>query len=224
MNLGPIVDGWTARPHPEPVTLTGAWVDVLPLSEAHFADLFATTCAPTPDLWTYRPIERPTSLATLWMHLAGVLADPGAVTFALRPRTGPSAGTVAGVASYLRIEPAHGQVEVGGILLGHGLARTAAGTEAIHLLIRHAFDDLGYRRFEWKCDAGNEPSRRAAARLGFGYEGTFRQHMVVKGRNRDTAWFSITDGEWPAIRAEHERWLAPDNFHPDGRQRTPLLV
>jgi RimJ/RimL family protein N-acetyltransferase len=172
--------------------------------------------------WTYRPIGKPTSLATLWMHLADAVQSPVDLSFAVVPREGPSAGKAAGVASYLRIEPAHGQVEVGGILLGQTLARTRAATEAIHVLMRHAFDDLGYRRFEWKCDSLNEPSRRAAERLGFSHEGTFRSHMVVKGRNRDTDWFSVTDAEWPEIRARHEDWLNPANFDADGQQKSAL--
>ena len=223
MAVGDAVPGWVPRPRPEPVRLEGRYVDLDPLSSAHYADLLATTCGPDDDgLWTYRPVDRPTSLATLWMHLAAIVDSPTDVSFALVPREGPSAGRAAGVASYLRIEPAHGQVEVGGILLGAGLRRTRAGTEAIHLLMRHALDDLGYRRFEWKCDSLNEPSRHAAARLGFTPEGTFRNHMVVKGRNRDTDWFSVTDAEWPAVRARHEAWLDPANFDEAGQQRTAL--
>ncbi|TIC87979.1 GNAT family N-acetyltransferase [Nocardioides sp. GY 10113] len=221
--VGAPVPGWQPRPRPEPVTLAGVHVRVEPLTSARYSDLYAATCGDgDDDLWTYRPVDRPTSLPTLWMHLAGVLGSPTDVTFALVPTTGPAAGTAAGIASYLRVEPAHGQIEVGGILLSRVLQRTAAATEAIHLLMRHAFDDLGYRRFEWKCDSLNEPSRRAAARLGFAYEGRFRNHLVVKGRNRDTDWFSVTDAEWPAVRAAHERWLDPANFDDRGRQRAAL--
>jgi len=111
---------------------------------------------------------------------------------------------------------------VGSIIYARRLQRTPITTEATHLLARHVFDDLGYRRFEWKCDSHNEPSRRAAVRLGFTYEGRFRHAMVYRDRNRDTDWFSITDAEWPAIRAAHERWLDPANFDPDGHQLTPL--
>jgi len=223
MAVGEAVPGWVPRPRPEPVRLEGRYVDLEPLSSAHYADLFAATCGPDDDgLWTYRPVERPTSLAALWMHLAGIVDSPVDVSFALVPREGPSAGRAAGVASYLRIEPAHGQIEVGGILLGAGLRRTRAATEAVHLLMRHAFDTLGYRRFEWKCDSLNEPSRWAARRLGFVPEGTFRNHMVVKGHNRDTDWFSVTDAEWPAVRARHEAWLDPANFGADGGQREAL--
>src|SRR3954451_14589660 len=156
------------------------------------------------------------------MHLAAVLDSPVDVTFTIVPTEDEHAGLPAGLASYLRIEPATGQVEVGGVLLAKALQRTRAATEAIHLLMRHAFDDLGYRRFEWKCDSLNEPSRRAAARLGFRYEGRFRHHMVTKGRNRDTDWFAVTDSEWPAVRAAHEAWLDPSNFDQDRRQVTSL--
>jgi RimJ/RimL family protein N-acetyltransferase len=221
--VGDPVPGWEPRPRPQPVVLAGRYARVVPLSSAHYAELYRALCGPDDDdLWTYRPVERPRSLPELWMHLAGVLESPVDVTFALVPEEGPYAGRPAGIASYLRIDPATGQVEVGGIVLAHGLQRTRAATEALHLLMRHALDDLGYRRFEWKCDSLNEPSRRAAARLGFTYEGRFRNHLVVKGRNRDTDWFSVTDAEWPAVRDAHERWLDPANFDADGRQRTAL--
>jgi RimJ/RimL family protein N-acetyltransferase len=223
--VGDVVPGWEPRPAPEPVTLDGHYIKVVPLSSVHYSDLYDAVCGPGDDgLWTYRPIPRPTSLAALWMHLAGLVDSPVDLTFALVPAEGEHAGRAAGIASYLRIDPKHGQVEVGGILFSKGLQRTRAATEAIHLLMRHAFDDLGYRRFEWKCDSLNEPSRRAAGRLGFAYEGRFRNHMVAQGRNRDTDWFSVTDGEWPTVRTAHERWLDPANFDDTGRQRTSLRV
>jgi RimJ/RimL family protein N-acetyltransferase len=122
----------------------------------------------------------------------------------------------------LRIEPAHRSIEVGWILYAPALQRTVGATEAMYLLAKHAFEDLGYRRYEWKCDALNAPSRRAALRLGFTFEGIFRQHMIVKGRNRDSAWFSLLDTEWPARRDAFERWLDPANFDAQGRQRVAL--
>jgi RimJ/RimL family protein N-acetyltransferase len=128
----------------------------------------------------------------------------------------------AGFASYMRMEPAHGVVEVGNILLSPALQRTRAATEAMFLMARHIFDDLGYRRYEWKCNALNEPSRRAAQRLGFTFEGIFRQHMVIKGCNRDTAWFAMLDCDWPARRQAFERWLHSSNFDLSGRQRQSL--
>ena len=219
--VGDPVPGWEPRPTPEPVTLVGNHVRVEPLSSAHYADLFAALCGADDDpLWTYRPIAKPTSLPTLWMHLADVVSSD--LTFALVPLKGEHAGRASGFASYMRVEPRTGQVEVAGVLLSRVLQRTRAATEAIHLLMRHAFDDLGYRRFEWKCDSLNEPSRRAATRLGFVYEGRFRNHMVTQGRNRDTDWYSVTDAEWPTVRAAHEAWLDPANFDTDGRQLTAL--
>jgi RimJ/RimL family protein N-acetyltransferase len=127
-------------------------------------------------------------------------------------------GRAVGVASYLRITPEHGVIEIGNIWFGQSLQRTPQATEAIYLLAQHVFHDLGYRRLEWKCNALNEPSRRAAARFGFTFEGVFRKHMVVKDRNRDTAWFAMTDDEWPEIGAAFRDWLAPENFDADGKQ------
>jgi hypothetical protein len=132
-----------------------------------------------------------------------------------------SSGKAGGVASYMRIDPANGCIEVGGIKLTPLVARKPAMTEAMHLMMKNAFD-LGYRRHEWKCDALNLPSRAAAQRFGFSYEGCFQQAVIYKNRNRDTAWFSITDLEWPAIRAAHEQWLAPENFDAQGRQKSSL--
>ena len=127
-----------------------------------------------------------------------------------------------GLASYLRIDPVNRVIEVGHILFTPALQRTAGGTEAMYLMARHAFEDLGYRRYEWKCNALNDPSRRAALRLGFQFEGIFRQHMIVKGRNRDTAWFAMLDSEWPARKAAFDRWLEPSNFDAEGRQKRSL--
>jgi RimJ/RimL family protein N-acetyltransferase len=131
-------------------------------------------------------------------------------------------GLAAGYASYLRIEPVHRCIEVGNILYTPRLQQTVGATEAMYLMARHVFDDLGYRRYEWKCNALNAPSRRAAPRLGFIFEGIFRQHMIVKGRNRNTAWYSILDSEWPDRKANFERWLDPGNFGVDGRQKVSL--
>jgi len=133
-----------------------------------------------------------------------------------------ASGRCEGRQALMRIVPEHGVIEIGSILWGPAIARTRVATEAFFLAARYAFDALGYRRFEWKCNALNEPSRRAAARFGFTYEGTFRQHMLVKGESRDTAWFSIIDREWPALEAAFERWLAPSNFDAAGRQKRRL--
>jgi RimJ/RimL family protein N-acetyltransferase len=131
-------------------------------------------------------------------------------------------GLATGSASYMRIDPPNGSIEVGAVMYSPRLQRTPAATEAMYLMMRRVFDELGYRRYEWKCDALNEPSIKAAGRLGFQYEGTFRQSNVVKGRNRDTAWFSVIDREWPRLKAAFESWLSPDNFEADGKQRQSL--
>ena len=217
--VGDLLPDWSPRARPAPVRLEGRYVAVEPLGVQHAADLLRAVCGPDDrSLWTYRPTEPPADLAEMTELVERTLADPSLLTFVLVP-AGRSAE---GIASYTRIEPATGQVEVAGVLYARSLQRTQAATEAIHLLMRHAFDELGYRRFEWKCDSLNEPSRRAAARLGFTYEGRFRNHMVTKGRNRDTDWFTVTDTEWPDVRAAHERWLDPANFDAEGRQRTSL--
>jgi RimJ/RimL family protein N-acetyltransferase len=201
------------------VTLAGRYVVVEPLAVSHAVALLDSVCGPDDrPLWTYRPTEPPGDLDEMTELIATTLAAPDLLTFALRPE-----GRAAeGIASLTRIDPATGQVEVAGVLFARTLQRTRAATEAIHLLMRYAFDDLRYRRFEWKCDALNEPSRRAAVRLGFTYEGRFRNHMVTKGRNRDTDWFSVIDAEWSAVRAAHEAWLDPANFDESGSQRTSL--
>jgi RimJ/RimL family protein N-acetyltransferase len=172
--------------------------------------------------------------AALWTYLAyGPFADQGAFAAWLDERAGSqdplffaivdlASGEAAGMASYLNIAPANGAVEIGHIWFAPSLQKSRAASEAIYLLARHVFDELGYRRLEWKCDALNAPSIRAARRFGFSYEGTFRQHMVVKGRNRDTAWFALLDRDWPLRRAAFERWLAPENFDEGGRQRVAL--
>jgi len=131
-------------------------------------------------------------------------------------------GLALGLAAYMRITPEHRVIEVGNILFSRRLQKTAAATEAMYLMARHAFEGLGYRRYEWKCDSVNEPSRQAALRLGFQLEGIFRQHMIVKGRNRDTAWYSMLDTEWPLCKAVFETWLAPVNFDEAGRQKLSL--
>ena len=133
-----------------------------------------------------------------------------------------NAGRAVGIATLMEIRPAMRAIEVGHIVYSPALQRTALATEAQYLLARYAFETLGYRRYEWKCNALNAASRRAALRFGFTFEGILRQHMIAKGRNRDTAWYSMLDSEWPARKAAFERWLAPDNFDADGHQKTPL--
>ena len=159
-----------------------------------------------------------TSQADLTRDIAKKQAAQDSIFFAIIPSATDKA---AGYASFMRMKPAHGVIEVGNIMLSPSLQRTTAATESMYLMARHVFD-LGYRRYEWKCNAQNLPSRRAALRYGFTYEGIFRQHVVVKGRNRDTAWFSMLDCEWPARKTAFEAWLHPANFTPEGDQRSQL--
>ncbi len=212
---------WTPRQMPVPVVLTGRYVTVSGLERHHADALYDALARPEDDaLWTYRFDERPQHREAMVVAVAGMLAHPTDVTFVLTPEgRGPG-----GLATLMRTDAVNGTVEVGSIILARSLQRTPASTEAMYLLANHVFDELGYRRYEWKCDALNEPSRVAAVRLGFTYEGRFRNAMVYKGRNRDTDWFSITDGEWPRIRAAHEAWLDPANFDESGRQLTRLAV
>ena len=199
--------------------LPGDRVRLEPLDpERHAEDLHAAA-AGDPRLWDYLPYGPFADAGELRAHLARQASSGDPLFFAV---VDTGTGRACGVVSYLRIEPEHACIEIGHIWFGASLQRTPAATETIYLLARHAFDDLGNRRLEWKCDAANARSRRAAERFGFTFEGVFRQHMIVKGRNRDTAWFSIVDGEWPAVRAAFEAWLRPENFDADGRQRTPL--
>lgn len=223
--VGDPVEDWQPRPWPPPVILEGRYVRVEPLTVDHADPLRHATCGPLDDdLWTYRQQERPTSIEAMADLVAGMLTHEGteSATSVFVPVEDEAVDLAAGLASYLRVDRANGSIELGGILLGRRLQRTRAATEALHLLIRHAFESLGYRRLEWKCDSLNEPSRRAAARLGLGYEGRFRNHLITKGRNRDTDWFALTDAAWPAVRAAHEQWLDPANFDDDGTQRTAL--
>ena len=219
--LGAEVD-WTPVERPSRTPLHGSHVLLRPVGAAVDAeDLYAVSHPPDgdPAIWTYLgygPYEDPGDMRRL-LDWAESSDDP--LFFALvdladeRP---------AGMASYLRIEPEFGVIEIGHIWFGTPLQRTTAATEAIYLLARNAFDVLGYRRLEWKCNALNAASRRAAERFGFRFEGVFRNHMVLKGRNRDTAWYAITGEEWPAIRRGFEAWLAPENFGADLRQKQSL--
>ena len=213
------VEGWTRRPAPPHIVLSGRYCRCEPLDAArHGDDLYQAFSATDPASWRYLFHEPPASEVEFRSWLAETVsgADPYyAVVDSVSGRAG-------GVWAYLRVEPAHGSIEIGSVHYADILKRTPVTTEATYLAMRHVFDELGYRRFEWKCNALNEPSRRAAARFGFQFEGVFRQHMVVKGHNRDTAWFSILDHEWLALRRAFEAWLSPDNFTPDGRQRDSL--
>jgi RimJ/RimL family protein N-acetyltransferase len=213
---------WTAAESPRPIVLRGSHVLLRPVEPASDAGpLYFQSHPPDGDaaIWTYL-LTGPYPNTDEWrdtLERASKSVDPLYFTLV---RLGPE--RPAGMASYLRAEPVFGVIEIGNIWFGPSLQRTTAATEAIYLMARHVFDDLGYRRLEWKCNSLNAASRRAALRFGFTFEGIFRQHMVVKGRNRDTAWYSITDGEWPAVRNGFEAWLAPQNFDLAGRQADPL--
>jgi RimJ/RimL family protein N-acetyltransferase len=210
---------WKPVPTVAPVTLRGRTVTLEPLdAERHAAGLWQAVQGHD-DLWTWLFDGPFATEAALRQSLEEKQAGKSAVFLAIIPNETAKA---AGYASFMRIEPAHGVVEVGNILLSPILQRTTAATEAMYLMARHIFDDLAYRRYEWKCNAQNQPSRRAAQRLGFTYEGIFRQHLVVKDRNRDTAWFSMLDHEWPARKQAFESWLSPANFDESGNQRQPL--
>ncbi|RNM15740.1 N-acetyltransferase [Nocardioides pocheonensis] len=216
--IGPAVE-WSPREPVSPVHLEGRWSRVEPVAAHHLDGLYDALVLRSPDsIWTYLAAGPFPDRAGLNAWLRSLHDEATWFPHAICQADGRPLG----IASYLRADPANGSVEVGGIAYAAALQRTTAATEAMYLMARHVFDDLGYRRYEWKCDALNEPSRRAAARLGFTYEGTFRNALVYKGRNRDTAWFSITDAEWPAIRTALEEWLDPANHDEDGGQRAPL--
>jgi RimJ/RimL family protein N-acetyltransferase len=209
---------WSPAGRPERVPLQGARVRLEPIDPGrHQIGLFVA--AGEPEIWRYLPYGPYDDEAALAAQLEANAASEDPLFYAIIDLRDGRAG---GMASYLRITPEHGVIEIGHIWLGLSLQRTREATEAIYLLARHAFDDLGYRRFEWKCNAANSGSRRAAERFGFTFEGIFRQHQIVKGRNRDTAWYAMVDHEWPAIRAAFEAWLDEDNFDEDGRQRQRL--
>ena len=187
------------------------------LAEAHAAALFDTLHGE--DTWLYLPVGPFPSRAAFDEYFAAKTKARDSLNYAIVEKAG---GRAAGMVSLMRFDPPHRVVETGAIALSPALQRTAAATEGHFLLARHVFETLGYRRYEWKCDNGNERSKRAALRLGFRFEGVFRQHMLVKGRNRDTAWFSMLDGEWPERKAAFLAWLDPANFDEEGRQKRAL--
>lgn len=216
--IGRPVD-WSPRQEVAPVVLEGRYSRVEPLAAHHLDGLYDALVLRTPaSSWTYMSggpfTDKPGLFGWLRMHAD----DPGMVPHTLCL----DSGRPVGVATFLRLDGHNGSVEVGAIILAAELQRTRAATELMYLMMRHVFDDLGYRRYEWKCDSLNGPSRRAAERLGFRYEGRFRNAMVYKGRNRDTDWLSIIDEEWPEVKARLEAWLAPENFDADGNQISAL--
>jgi RimJ/RimL family protein N-acetyltransferase len=218
--LGPLTDARPAR-RPGRVPLRGRIVDLLPMDpDAHADALFERMCGPSDDvLWRYMSTGPYRDLADFKRYLQGLSGSDDPVCFAIIEK---DSGRPAGWVQYMRIEPAHRAIEVGNVMFSAAFQRTAGGTEAVYLMAGRAFEELGYRRFEWKCNSLNERSRRAAVRYGFKFEGVFRQHMIHKGRSRDTAWFSMIDSEWPERKKAFESWLHPSNFDEDGRQKVSL--
>jgi RimJ/RimL family protein N-acetyltransferase len=219
--IGRLVPNWKTRPPPPRTPMVGRYVRVESLDlERHAIDLYAAYATDRDDrLWTYLPHGPYPRLENYLERVrTAYLGNDPLVHAVIDLRSGKPLGQ----ASYMNIDPSAGCIEVGGITYAPALQRTTAATEAMYLMMRRVFDELGYRRYAWQCNALNAPSRAAAVRLGFTLEGIFRQASVPKGRNRDTAWFSMLDHEWPARRDAFERWLDPGNFDGNGRQRVSL--
>jgi RimJ/RimL family protein N-acetyltransferase len=218
--IGFPIAGWSPRPLPSRIILGGRFCRLEPLDPArHTSDLYDANRADDGRGWTYLgygPFDDLNGYKA-WVEGAAASKDPLFYTI-----IDLGSDRALGVAGLMRIDPTNGVIEVGNIKYAPALQRTPAATEAMFLLMRYVFDELGYRRYEWKCDSLNAPSRAAATRLGFTYEGTFRQAVIYKGRNRDTAWFAITEAEWPMLKRAYEQWLAPANFDDAGEQRQRL--
>jgi len=222
--IGEPLPAWTPRPLPQRTVMEGRFCRVVPLDPArHAPELHQAFAEASPASWTYLPdyMGPHTTLAAwrTWLDSAAAASDP--LWHAI---VDGKSGRAAGIACYLRMDANSGSVEVGGVLFGPRLQKTPAATEAMYLMMRRVFDELGYRRYEWKCDSLNAPSRAAALRLGFTFEGVFRQHMVYRGRGRDSDWYSVLDGEWPRLKAMFEQWLKPENFDEMGKQRKGLAA
>ncbi|ANN78412.1 acetyltransferase [Bordetella flabilis] len=219
--IGDALSDWTPRARPPATAMQGRFCRVEPLDAArHAADLYqAHHQARDDSLWTYLNYGPFQDAGTFNDYVAQAAASTDPMHHAIIDL---ASGKAIGTAALMRIDPANGVIEIGHVCYSPLLQRTPIATEAQYLFMRRVFDELGYRRLEWKCDSLNEPSRKAAARYGYTFEGVFRQAIVYKGRTRDSAWFSIIDGEWPALRQAYEAWLAPQNFDADGRQRQSL--
>lgn len=215
--LGPPVPRTEPALLPPRTALQGRLVTLEPLDVSHADALFAVLGGDEhAALSDYMPHEHFPTRAALRHHLATCAASKDPLFYAICANCSPRA--TLGWISYLRIEPQHRVIEIGHVMFSKPLQRTAESTEAVFLLLQHAFDDLAYRRLEWKCNSLNAPSRRAAQRYGFVYEGTFRQHMIIKGLNRDTSWYSIIDSDWPTLKKAFVAWLAEDNFDVHNQQ------
>ena len=219
--IGKALPDWTPRPRPPRTPIEGRFCRLEPLDADRHADRLHAAYAQAPDAqdWTYLPNERETDPVAFRIEIAARAASADPLHMAVL-RDGQPLGS----AALMRIDPGNGVVEIGHIHFAPPLQRTPAATEALFLLMSRALDELGYRRLEWKCDSLNVPSRRAAERLGFLFEGIFRNAVVTKGRTRDTAWYAITAGDWPAIKFCLQRWLAPENFDAQGRQILDLTT
>jgi RimJ/RimL family protein N-acetyltransferase len=217
MPMGVPVTSGAAKP-PEPVVLTGEHIIIVPFDiDKHSASLF--DIENKEQLYAYLPIGPFKTLDEQIASHQAMMMRPDQMLYALLD---PKSGDVLGHAAYLRIDPANASIEVGNILFSNKLQRTPAATEAMYLMAKYAFESLGYRRYEWKCNNLNAPSKRAALRFGFTFEGVFRQAAIVKGHNRDTAWYSMLDSEWQTNKQGFEAWLNPDNFDETGKQRKSL--
>lgn len=219
--IGADLPGWSARPQPARVTLTGRFCRLEPIAAHHAADLYAAySQAPDARLWTYMSVGPFASLDAYQAYVRSIENSTDPRHFAVIDlATGKPVGTMA----LMRIDANNGVIEVGAVTFSPLLQQTPISTEAQYLLMAYVFDELQYRRYEWKCDHFNTPSRTTAQRLGFSFEGIFRQAIIYKGRSRDTAWFSIIDSEWPTLKAAFQTWLAPENFDAAGRQRQSLV-
>ncbi len=220
--IGDIVDPLPPGNVPDLRPLHGRWLWMQPVNSVkHGVDLYASFAGKDEGLWTYMPYGPFASEETFfdWLKAKEAARDPWFYACINR-----ATGKACGMGAFMRTDAPNGAIELGNIWFSPALQKSREATEAIFLMIRHCFDDLGMRRVEWKCDALNAPSRKAADRFGFTFEGIFRQHYIIKGRNRDTAWFSIIDKEWPALRAAFEVWLREDNFDASGQQIAKLRV
>ncbi len=217
--IGDAVLNWRPPAAPTRTPIVGTHCTLEPLDvERHGDALFEANERGDGSNWTYLFQEPPASREEYVAYLSTAFLGSDPLCYAIVEK---ASGAAVGIASYMRVVPEHGCIEVGHINFSPALQRTPIATGAMYLMMRHVFD-LGYRRYEWKCDSLNAPSRAAAQRLGFSFEGVFRNAIVYKGRSRDTAWYAITDTEWPAIRAAFEQWLAPENFDAHGSQRVQL--
>lgn len=219
--IGHPMPGWTARPRPQRRSFEGRYCALEALEVRRARELFeAYATAANGRDWTYMVMGPFSDLPAFQQYLEKAAASDDPLHYSVVDRgTGRAVGTLA----LMRIDSANGVIEVGSVMFSPVLQHTRMSTEAQYLLMKYAFDDLGYRRYEWKCDSLNAPSRRSADRLGFQFEGIFRQAMLYKGRSRDTAWFSIIDSEWPLVRSAFEGWLDPSNFDGNGLQRRSLV-